>query len=201
MRIEIVVFDGFDDLDALGPHEVFSHASNRLDGWSSTLVGVDAPGTVTSAHGMVLTISEVLGEPDLVVVPGGGWFVPGSGARAQADRGVLPHRVAELAERGVLVASVCTGAMILATAGLTTGRPAVTHPSGMDALEESGALVRRDARVVDDGNLVTGGGVTSGIDLAFHLVAREADPETARAVAAHMVYPLQIDLPAAAAAH
>ncbi|WP_433799990.1 DJ-1/PfpI family protein [Actinomycetospora sp. CA-084318] len=198
MRIEIVVFDGFDDLDALGPHEVFSHASHRLDGWSSTLVGVDAPGTVTSANGMVLTVSEVLGEPDLVVVPGGGWFVPGRGARAQADRGVLPQRVKELADRGTLVASVCTGAMILATAGLTTGRPAVTHPSAMDALEESGAIVRRDARVVDDGALVTGGGVTSGIDLAFHLIAREADPETARAVAAHMVYPLQIELPVAA---
>ena len=198
MRIEIVVFDGFDDLDALGPHEVFSHASTRLDGWSSTLVAVDAPGTVTSAHGMVLTVSEVLGEPDLVVVPGGGWFVPGSGARAQADRDVLPRRVKELADSGTLVASVCTGAMILATAGLTTGRPAVTHPSAMDALEESGAIVRRDARVVDDGDLVTGGGVTSGIDLAFHLVAREADPETARAVAAHMVYPLQVELPAAA---
>jgi transcriptional regulator GlxA family with amidase domain len=199
MRIEIVVFDGFDDLDAFGPHEVFSHASHRLDGWSSTLVGVDAPGTVTSAHGVVTTVSEVLGEPDLVVVPGGGWFTPGAGARAVADRGVLPRRVAELADRGTIVASVCTGAMILAAAGLTTGRPAVTHPSAMDALEESGALVRRDARVVDDGALVTGGGVTSGIDLALHLIAREADPETARTVAAHMVYPLQVELPAAAA--
>ncbi|GLZ56278.1 DJ-1/PfpI family protein [Actinomycetospora sp. NBRC 106378] len=198
MRIEIVVFDGFDDLDAFGPHEVFSHASNRLDGWSSTLVGVDVPGTVTSAHGVVLTVAEVLGEPDLVVVPGGGWFTPGAGARAVADRGVLPGRVRELSERGAIVASVCTGAMILATGGLTTGRPAVTHPSAMDALEESGALVRRDARVVDDGNLVTGGGVTSGIDLALHLVAREADPEAARTVAAHMVYPLQVELPVAA---
>ncbi|MDL5160395.1 DJ-1/PfpI family protein [Actinomycetospora termitidis] len=194
MRIEIVVFDGFDDLDAFGPHEVFSHASKRLDGWTSTLVGVDAPGTVTSAHCVVMTVSEVLGEPDVVVVPGGGWFVEGAGARAVADHGVLPRRLVELADRGTIVASVCTGAMILAAAGLTAGRPAVTHPSAMDALEESGALVRRQDRVVDDGDLVTGGGVTSGIDLALHLVAREADPGTARGVAAHMVYPPQVDL-------
>jgi len=193
MRIEIVVFDGFDDLDAFGPHEVFSHAANRLDGWSSTLVAVDGTAPVTSAHGVVVTPTAVLGTPDLVVVPGGGWHSE-RGARAEAERGVLPRRLVELADRGTLVASVCTGAMILAAAGLTTGRPAVTHASALDDLEASGALVRRDERVVDDGSLVTAGGVTSGLDLALHLVAREADPATARAVAGHIEYAPQIAL-------
>ena len=193
MRIEIVVFDGFDDLDAFGPHEVLSHAANRLAGWSSTLVAVDAPGTVRSAHGVVMTLDAVLGTPDVVVVPGGGWHSE-RGARAEADRGVLPRRLAELADRGTIVASVCTGAMILAAAGLTTGRPAVTHASALDDLETSGALVRRDERVVDDGTLLTAGGVTSGLDLALHLIAREADPATARAVAGHIEYTPQVVL-------
>ena len=193
MRIEIVVFDGFDDLDAFGPQEVLSHAAKRLDGWSSTLVAVDAAGTVTSAHGVVVQPDAVLGTPDLVVVPGGGWHSD-RGARAEAERGVLPRRLAELADRGTIVASVCTGAMILAAAGLTAGRPAVTHASALDDLEASGALVRRDERVVDDGTLVTAGGVTSGLDLALHLVAREAGPATARAVAAHIEYTPQVEL-------
>ncbi|GAA4836964.1 DJ-1/PfpI family protein [Actinomycetospora corticicola] len=194
MHIEIVVFDGFDDLDAFGPHEVFSHAARRLDRWSSTLVGVDGPGTVTSAHGVVVTVAQALGEPDLVVVPGGGWHGRGAGARAQADQGVLPRRLAARAARGGLVASVCTGGMILAAAGLTTGRPAVTHHSALEDLAASGALVRPEARVVDDGDLVTSGGVTSGLDLALHLLAREAGPDVARMIAEHVEYTPRVAL-------
>lgn len=197
MRIEIVVFDGFDDLDALAPHEVLSHAAARLRGstheLSVALVALDAPVTVTTAHGVQVRIEERLGTPDAVIVPGGGWRAPDAGVRAQVDRGELPRRLAALADPR-WIASVCTGTMLLAAAGLTTGRPAVTHHSALDDLAASGALVRADERVVDDGDLVTAGGVTSGIDLALHLVAREFGADTAQAVAAHIEYPAQVPL-------
>jgi transcriptional regulator GlxA family with amidase domain len=196
MHIEIVVYDGFDDLDAFGPHEVLAHASARLgrDALTVRLVALDAPVTITSAHGVRMLVDEPLGTPDGVIVPGGGWHGPGPGARAEADRGELPARIAALAGRARWTASVCTGAMLLAAAGLTTGRPAVTHSSALDDLAASGALVRPEERVVDDGDLVTAGGVTSGIDLALHLLAREFGVDTASAVAAHIAYPPQVEL-------
>ncbi len=190
MRIDVVVFDGFDDLDAFGPYEVLRHAAARVDGWDVALVGVEAPGEVTSAHGVRLTVTEVLGEraPDGVVVPGGGWRGPGAGARAEADRGVLPSRLAELAPRVRWTASVCTGAMLLAAAGLLRGRACVTHRSALEDLRAADGLVDPDARVVDDGDVITGGGVTSGIDVALRLVEREAGADLAATVAGHIEY-------------
>lgn len=85
------------------------------------------------------------------------------------------------------MASVCTGGMILADAGITDGRPAVTHHGAMDDLRATGAEVV-EARVVDDGDLVTAGGVTAGIDLALHLLRREVTEAVAARVADEMAY-------------
>lgn len=111
-------------------------------------------------------------ELDVVIVPGAGWSDRArAGARAEYERGAIPDALCERYERGTLVASVCTGAMLLAKAGVLDGRPAITHHSAIDDLAGSGAKVTH-ARVVDDGDVVTGGGVTSGLDLALHLVER-----------------------------
>ena len=83
------------------------------------------------------------------------------------------------------IASVCTGGMLVAAAGLLAGRPAVTHHAALEDLAAAGAQVV-DARVVDDGDIVSAGGVTSGIDLALHIVERELGAETAAAVAREM---------------
>lgn len=85
------------------------------------------------------------------------------------------------------MASVCIGGMLLAHAGLTDGRPAVTHHGALADLRDTGAEVV-EARVVDDGDLVTAGGVTAGIDLALHLVGREVSPDVAERVATEMEY-------------
>ena len=88
---------------------------------------------------------------------------------------------------GVILASVCTGAMLLATAGVLTGRPAVTHHGAIDDLQAAGARVVR-ARVVDDGNVITAGGITSGLDLALWIVERFVGAETAHAVEEGLEY-------------
>ena len=147
MQIAIPIFDGFDDLDALGPHEVFTHARNAGANLTVELCTLQARETVTSAHGLRIhphgrlptpETSESSELPDLVVVPGGGWS-DGGGAREQVERGALPAALEALAAHGTTAASVCTGGMILAAAGLTDGRPAVTHHSALTDLAESGA--------------------------------------------------------------
>src|SRR4051812_783278 len=180
MQTEILLYDGFDELDAIGPYEVL--ANGGFEPRFVTLVGADQ---VTASHGARVAVDGALSEaPDLLVVPGGGWGdrAP-AGAWAEAQRGDLPAAIAERHRAGTTVASVCTGAMLLASAGLLTGRPAVTHHVALDDLEAAGADVKRDARVVDDGDILTAAGVTSGIDLALWLIERERGRELADRVA------------------
>lgn len=94
----------------------------------------------------------------------------GPGRRSQA--GVLPARLAELAPSCRWIASVCTGAMLLAAAGLTSGRRVTTHHDALNDLRASGAQLVDGARVVDDGDLITAAGMTAGLDLALWIVER-----------------------------
>lgn len=183
---EVVVFDGFDDLDAIGPLEILTEA-----GFPTRVVRPRGQATaVQSAHGLLMEVEAELGAagdapPALVIVPGGGWLDAGPGVRDQCE-GPLPAALAALHEAGAVVASVCTGAMLLARADLLAGRPSVTNRNALDDLAAAGADVRRDARVVDDGSVVTGGGPAAGLDVAIRLVARFAGPEAARQAAARL---------------
>ena len=182
MRTEILLYDGFDDLDAFGPFEVLSGA-----GLDTRFVTLEPRDSVATSHGARVIPDGVLGDPDLVLVPGGGWSDGNAaGARAEADRGDIPAALARRHAAGGRVGSVCTGAMLLAAAGLLSGRPATTHHSALDDLRAAGADVRAAERVVDDGDIVTAAGVTSGIDLALHLVS-EALGDRAAAAAAHEI--------------
>ncbi len=177
---QVLLFDGFDDLDAIGPLEVLTAA-----GFPTRLVSFPDEATkVRSAHGLVLEVSRALaGRPGLVIVPGGGWFDRGPGARSLADDGRLPARLSALHDAGTVIASVCTGAMLLAGAGLLSGRAAVTNRHALAALAATGADVHPHARVVDDGDLVTAGGPAAGLDLAVHLVGRFLGGEAGAAAA------------------
>ena len=182
MKIEILLFDGFDDLDAFGPFEVLNGA-----GIDTRFVTVAPQDRVRTAHGASVVPHGVLGDPDLVLVPGGGWHDrAGAGAYAEAKAGRIPHVLARRHATGRRVGSVCTGAMLLAEAGILQGRAAITHHSAIEDLRTYGADVRDGARVVEDGDIITAAGVTSGIDLALHLVARELGNEAAVAQAAEI---------------
>lgn len=194
MNVDIVLYEGFDELDAVGPFEVFQNAASEGADCRARFVTLEPTETVTASHGMRVEPDGTLPEPDddeasdLLVVPGGGWNDRSTaGAWAEHERGAVPAAVAAHHDAGATVASVCTGGMLLAAAGLLDGRPAVTHHGALDDLRETDAVVR-EARVVDDGDVVTAGGVTSGIDLALHLVERAFDTATADAVAATLEY-------------
>jgi transcriptional regulator GlxA family with amidase domain len=191
MRIAVVVFDGFDELDAIGPLEVLRNAATMggVD-LEVDLVALDGAAEVTGSHGLRVRPDGPLDpRTDLLVIPGGGWNDRGAqGAWAEAERGELPAAIAAASQAGAVVATVCTGAMLATAAGLTRGRPAVTHHDAIEDLRAAGARVV-EARVVDDGDLVTAGGVTSGIDMALWLVERHFGAELAEAVAAEIEHP------------
>jgi transcriptional regulator GlxA family with amidase domain len=188
MRIEIVVFDGFDEIDALGPFEVFCNAVGRGAPFEVSLVGVDGPAEIQAQNGLRMRVSEGLGRPDAVLVPGGGWGNRAErGGWAQARRGVLPERLVALSGSLRWVASVCSGAMLLAEAGLLRGRTATTNRGLLAELAASDVIVVTN-RVVDDGTVVTAGGLTAGLDLGLWLVAREAGVELAQQVATGLEY-------------
>jgi transcriptional regulator GlxA family with amidase domain len=146
--------------------------------------------TVPAALGARVESDGELGatEPDVVVVPGGGWNDRAAqGAWAEAESGELPERLVALHEDGATLASVCTGGMILARAGLLDGRPSTTNHDALDELRETDAEVI-EARVVDDGDIVTAGAITAGLDLGLHLLEREFGETVATVVAEGMAY-------------
>jgi transcriptional regulator GlxA family with amidase domain len=194
MYAQIVLFDGFDPLDVIAPFEVLAFGGQVLGGELVVeLVSADGPREVVSGTlGLSLKATGRLdpSKPGYIVVPGA--VGPQEGDPDEVDTiPVLLARFGEtaavplirqaLANPEITVATVCGGSLALAMAGLIDGRHANTHHLGVDVLEATGAIPVA-ARVVDDGNLVSAGGVTSGLDLALHLLRRSYGPRIALAV-------------------
>jgi transcriptional regulator GlxA family with amidase domain len=192
-RIDVLLYDGFDELDAVGPFEVFQNAAREGTDCEVSLVTHETQERVTASHGLDVGVDGTLAEPgaedapDLLVVPGGGWSAGEGGVRREYDSGNLPEVIAAHHAAGTTIASVCTGAMLLERAGILGDGPATTHKSAIEDLRNAGVTVP-DARVVDTGQIVTAGGVTSGIDLALRLVEREFGQKIADDVATTLEY-------------
>ncbi|MCH0541908.1 DJ-1/PfpI family protein [Streptomyces sp. MUM 203J] len=187
------MFEGVEELDHTAPYEVFALAA-RLAARPVQVryVTLDAPGVLRCAHGTEVGVRDGWAphEADILVVPGGGYQRPGGpGARAEIERGALPAALSEAARQNpaLTLASVCTGAMLLSAAGLTRDRPCTTHHLSLADLEAQGGILKK-ARVVDDGTLVTAGGITSGLDLALWLTRRELGADLALRVEAMLEY-------------
>lgn len=193
MRIQIVLFDGFDELDAIAPFEVLRRAEELGADLHPQLVTVEGAREVTALLGLRVHAEAALDldhPADLLLIPGGGWNAGGSrGVRAEIERGSLSAAITRLHAGGAIIATVCTGALLAAAAGLTAGRPAITHHAALDDLRATGADVPDiRVRVVDDGDLISAGGITSGLDLALWLVERFASPALAAAIEARLEY-------------
>ncbi|MCI0157361.1 DJ-1/PfpI family protein [Leifsonia shinshuensis] len=194
-RAQFVLFDGFDPLDVIAPFEVLTAGSEFLGGaFAVELVSASGPGVVGSGTPQISLTAAAALDPDapgFVLVPGAVGPVDGDPDAGDETIPVLLARFASseampviaraVANPDVIVAAYCGGSLALAMAGLIEGRTATTHVLGLDMLDATGVKAVR-ARVVDDGDLITGGGVTSGLDVALYLLEREFGSTTAHAV-------------------
>ena len=187
-RIVVVAFDALQSLDAVGPVQVFSTTNRHLGRAEYSLELVTVRGaTVTATNGLALAvdhrISAVRGALDTLLVAGG------EGTRTAVDDTVLIDGIRRLAARARRVASVCTGAFLLAEAGLLDGRRATTHWSMCDGLARRypAVTVDPDPIYVRDDNVYTSAGVTAGMDLALALVEDDLGRDVALAVARRLV--------------
>lgn len=174
MQCAIALFDRFTALDAMGPYEVLT----RTPGVETVFVAEKA-GTVTNDLGNLTVVATAsfddVPTPDIIVVPGG------PGQTAQTADGALATWLRRVDRTSTWTTSVCTGALILATAGLLSGRRANTHWLAADQLAEHGATHSTD-RVVKDGKYITAAGVSAGIDMALTLAAEVSGADAAQTV-------------------
>ena len=173
MQIAILLYDRFTALDAVGPYEVLS----RLPGADLRFVGAEARPYTTDTGRLTVQADRSLDEvpsPDVLLIPGG----PGEDVLRE-DRILDWVRTAHAST--TYTTSVCTGALVLARAGVLDGVRATTHWLAMDRLRELGAIPTSE-RVVQEGKIVTAAGVSAGIDMALHLAAQIAGEEVAQTI-------------------
>jgi transcriptional regulator GlxA family with amidase domain len=174
METAILIFDKLTALDAIGPYEVL----RSVPGWEVRFVG-PVKGPVRTDSGALglnadYTLEEVT-EPDIVLVPGG------AGNRPLLEDERVLSWLREVDGQTTWTTSVCTGSLVLGAAGLLEGKPATCHWLFLERLREFGADPV-GGRFVEEGKTITAAGVSAGIDMALHLVGREAGPEVAQAV-------------------
>jgi transcriptional regulator GlxA family with amidase domain len=188
MQVAYLLYDRFTALDVTGPHDVF----NSVPGNEAIFVAEQAGPVRNESDTLSLVADASLDDvrsPDIVVVPGG------FGNRMLLEHEPLHEWIREVHETSTWTTSVCTGALLLAAAGLLDGAPATTHWLARERLAELGAKPVPD-RIVEHGKIVTAAGVSSGIDMALHLVEKINGPEVAQAVQLGIEYDPQPPLDA-----
>ena len=193
-RVGIVLFDEIEVLDFCGPFEVFSvvrlDEARRREEPSpfEVMLVAEKSDPVTTSGGMKVMPGTTFGtcpKLDILVVPGG-W-----GTRRELGNPVMLQWLRERNAEVETLTSVCTGAMLLGSAGLLDGLHATTHWRSLDWMRDSfpAVTVEYGRHVVEDGRVVTSAGISAGIDMALTVVARYHGEEVARATARHMEYP------------
>jgi transcriptional regulator GlxA family with amidase domain len=181
-QIGIFLFEEVEEIDAIGPWEVFAWWTNAYpeDGWRATTFSVDGK-PVTCDNSLVIHPHHSLATVpalDVMVHPGG------DGHMALIEDEAHLAWLREQKDRVDLMTSVCTGSVVFAAAGLLRGRPATSNRRSFDDMSSLDPTidVRRGERFVDDGDVITSAGLSAGIDMALHVVGRLAGPERARQV-------------------
>ena len=176
MRIAFFLYEGLTTLDIIGPHDVLS----RLPEAEAISVGTTTGPFMADTGVLGLTATHTIDQvdaADILVVPGG---VDGTFAAA-ADE-TIQEWVRMIDANSTWTTSVCTGSLILGSAGVLNGKRATSHWAAVDALEGFGATPVRDERVVIDGKYVTAAGVSAGIDMALTLAAQVAGDDVAKTI-------------------
>ncbi len=186
--IGIFVFPGVEELDFVGPWEVL-RAWERMapDDGARVFTLAAEEGTIECAKGLKVVPDETWATAaplDVLVYPGG------MGTRQHLGDERIRSWVRDVARRGALMTSVCTGSLVYADSGVLDGRPATTHWGSLEHLASLGKdiEVRPGDRYVDSGDIITASGVSAGIDMALHLIRRLASEDRARQIRRYIQY-------------
>ncbi|MBL4803054.1 MAG: DJ-1/PfpI family protein [Emcibacter sp.] len=189
--VGIIVFDDFEELDAIGPWEVLRTAAemsrDRPEGQMTCEMISTGGKRITAKKGLQLFVDKKLtrdSQYDLILLPGG------EGRRVlMADDAVLDI-IKQVAAKASWVTSVCSGSLVYGQAGLLKGKKCTSHHSCLDYLAKISPTseVVGDCRFVQDGNIVTSAGVSAGIDMALWLVGQIFTPDFAREVQHYIEY-------------
>lgn len=193
-NVAILLFDEVEVLDFAGPFEVFSVAGRRqnLNPFHVYTVA-ENPGPVRARNHLSVnpryTIHNCL-TPDIVLIPGG------YGTRREMDNKTLIDWIKDCSQKTELVLSVCTGALLLAKAGLLDGLEATTHFAALDLLREVApkTSVHANTRFIDNGKIIVSAGVSAGIDMSLYVVAKLLGKEQALEAAKYMEYDWNLEL-------
>ena len=195
MQVAIALFDRFTALDAVGPHQVLHHLGDAEVIFASERVGGVTDDSRTLTLQAQASYTDVP-RPDIILIPGG------PGQSAQMTKGPLQDWLIEADKTSTWTTSVCTGALVLAAAGLLNGRKATTYWLAHEELRRLGATPQPGERYVFDGKYVTAAGVSAGIDMALALAGRLAGDGEAERIQLAIEYdprpPYQSGSPAAA---
>jgi transcriptional regulator GlxA family with amidase domain len=188
-NLAILLFAEVEVLDFCGPFEAFSVANHWTDPPAFRVYTVaERPVPVLARGGLSVNPNFVLADcplPQVLVVPGG------FGTRQEMHNHVVIDWIRQASERAELILSVCTGALLLAKAGLLDGLKATTHHGAIDLLRQTAprTAISEHERFVDNGKIITSAGIAAGIDASLHVVARLLGQELAMKTAAQMEYP------------
>lgn len=190
-NVAILIFDDVELLDFCGPLEVFSLAGI---GYGSTPFSV----YTVAEKIQILTLNQLsvnprytiqnCPQPDILIVPGG------YGTRREINNDVLIDWIEEVSQKVELVLSVCTGALLLAKAGLLEGQAATTHHLSLELLKKlsPNTIIQENKRYIDNGRIIVAAGISAGIDAALYVVARLLGKERAQETAQYMEYDWKI---------
>ncbi|MFM8850039.1 MAG: DJ-1/PfpI family protein [Cytophagales bacterium] len=195
-KIAIVLFDDVEVLDFAGPFEVFSITGKRKIGEPYEVFTVAEKETIAARNQLIVRPTYTFANcptPNIFLIPGGGGFHADGrpfGSRKEMHNPVMLEWIKQQNTNTELVLSVCTGALILAKAGLLHGLEATTHFLAVDSLREIApeSKVSPEKRFVDNGRIVLSAGVSAGIDMAFHVVEKLQGREVAQEAARYMQY-------------
>lgn len=187
--LAILIFDEVEVLDFCGPFEVFSVSNRFTDppGFKVVTIAQKA-GPILTRGGLSLNPHHRLTDcppPDIWLVPGG------QGTRTEMHNAPLIEWLKQAASKTELILSVCTGALLLAKAGLLDGLEATTHHGAIDLLRQTAprTTIHADRRFVDNGSIICSAGIAAGIDMSLHVVGKLLGHEVAEKTAKQMEYP------------
>ena len=183
--VAFVLFEGAEELDFVGPWEVFTMAAMVKPGEISAFTVAEKAGLVKCAKGLQVVAEydfENCPKADIVLVPGG------MATREEVNNAKMTAFLARMDGQAEYTTSVCTGALLLEKAGVLKGLRATTHWAAIPELKATGTETVDDARFVDNGRVITSSGVSAGIDMALHVVGKIWGPQTAMATQKYMEY-------------